>query len=287
LCLLLRQNRFREKGRAEWRAGMERMVVGQFSQGRVYLVGAGPGDPGLLTVRGSELLRQAEVIVYDHLVSREILDLASPQARRIYVGKIAGKHTFTQDEINSLLLEEARRSALVIRLKGGDPFIFGRGGEECAFLREHGVEFEVVPGVSAVSAVPAYAGIPLTCRDHSTAFVAVTGHEHTGKERSQTDWSLLARLDATLVVFMGILSLRPICEELMQHGRPPETPVAVIRWGTTPEQETLTGTLETIADQVEQRQLRPPGLIVIGKVVRLRDKLAWFETARALDPPEE
>lgn len=258
------------------------MSANTLPNGRVYLVGAGPGDPGLLTVRGLELLRRAEAIVYDHLVSGEILDLAPPQARRVYVGKIAGKHTLSQDEINALLLDEARRGSLVVRLKGGDPFIFGRGGEECLFLRDHGIEFEVVPGVSAVSAVPAYAGIPLTSRDYSTAFIAVTGHEHNEKERPQVDWSLLARLDATLVVFMGILSLRSICEELLRYGRSPNTPVAVIRWGTTMEQETITGTLATIADQVEQTRLRPPGLIVIGEVVRLREKLAWFEVARAV-----
>ncbi len=253
------------------------------SHGRVYLVGAGPGDPGLLTVRGLELLRRAEVVVYDHLVSREILDLAPPQARRIYVGKISGKHTCPQEEINTLLLDEARQGYQVVRLKGGDPFIFGRGGEECLFLYDHGIPFEVVPGVSAVSAVPAYAGIPLTSRDYSTAFVAVTGHEHNHKEKPQVDWATIARLDATLVVFMGILSIRSICDELLRHGRPPETPAAVIRWGTTAEQETLTGTLAAIADQVEQNRLRPPGLIVIGEVVRLREKLNWFEPAHAAD----
>ncbi|MFB3785796.1 MAG: uroporphyrinogen-III C-methyltransferase [bacterium] len=259
------------------------MSANSLPNGRVYLVGAGPGDPGLLTVRGLELLRRAEVVVYDHLVSREILDLAPPQARRVYVGKISGKHTCPQEEINTLLLDEARQGYQVVRLKGGDPFIFGRGGEECLFLYDHGIPFEVVPGVSAVSAVPAYAGIPLTSRDYSTAFVAVTGHEHNQKEKLQVDWATIARMDATLVVFMGILSIRSICDELRRHGRPPETPAAVIRWGTTTEQETITGTLSTIADQVEQSRLRPPGLIVIGEVVRLREKLNWFETAHRAD----
>lgn len=247
-------------------------------KGTVSLVGAGPGDPGLMTVRGLERIRRADVIVYDHLVNRELLKEAPPTARLIYVGKTAGKHTLSQDEINEILAYEAQAGQAVVRLKGGDPFIFGRGAEECEYLRSRGIAFEVVPGVSALSAVPAYAGIPLTHRDCSAVFVAIAGQEHSGKTAPQVDWQALAGINGTLVIFMGVLSIRQIAEELIRHGKPPETPAAIIRWGTYPHQKTIEGTLETIAGQIEQMNLRPPGLIIIGDVVRFRQRLAWFES---------
>ncbi|MBN2326625.1 MAG: uroporphyrinogen-III C-methyltransferase [Candidatus Omnitrophica bacterium] len=247
-------------------------------KGKVILVGAGPGDPGLLTVRGRDYIQRADVVVYDHLVCQELVDLAPAKSRHIYVGKKVGKHTLSQEGINELLVREAKEGNAVVRLKGGDPFIFGRGAEECDHLRANGVEFEVVPGVSAAAAVPAYAGIPVTSRDYSTAFTAVTGHEHACKSQPQVNWASFAQVDGTLIVFMGILSIRKITDELMKHGKDPKTPAAVIRWGTYAHQKTLTGALENIADQVERANMRPPGLIVIGEVVRFRERLDWFET---------
>ena len=246
-------------------------------KGKVYLVGAGPGDPGLLTLRGRDLLQQADVVIYDHLVLEGCLAHVNPSARRIYVGKIAGKHTKTQDQINELLVTEARAGNGVVRLKGGDPFVFGRGGEECLYLQEHGVAFEVVPGVSALAAVPACAGIPLTFRNVATHFIVVTGHEQDSKTVPDVDWKAVSRLGGTLVIFMGVLRIRWITEELLRGGLSPETPAAVIRWGTVPEQQVLAGTLATIAGEVERVKLHPPGLIVIGEVVRLRDRLNGFD----------
>jgi len=246
--------------------------------GYVVLVGAGPGDPGLLTLKGREALRQCDVVVYDHLVSEALLDFAPATARRIYVGKKAGKHTMSQEAINALLVQEARAGNRVVRLKGGDPFVFGRGGEECLALREQGIRFEVIPGVSAFSAVPAYAGIPLTFRDRSSVFLAVTGHEHESKDAPEVDWASVAQIQGTLIIYMGVLRIREIFSNLIRHGRAADTPAAVIRWGTCPQQETLVGTLATLPDRVEQLNLRPPGLIVVGEVVRLREQLKWFET---------
>lgn len=248
-----------------------------FNPGRVILVGAGPGDPGLLTLRGQEALSQADVLVYDHLVTDQTLAHTSPHARRIYVGKVAGKHTMPQEAINELLVNEAQQGNRVVRLKGGDPFIFGRGGEECLALHEAGVPFEVVPGISAMAAVPAYAGIPLTSRDHATAFHVITGHEHAFKPNDHVDWKQAAQLKGTLVIFMGLYRLRSITDALMREGRSPDTPAAVVHWGTLPRQQTVSGTLATLADQVEHIQLRPPALLIIGEVVQLREALNWFE----------
>lgn len=245
--------------------------------GYVYLVGAGPGDPGLLTVRGREVLEQCDVLVYDNLVLEAVINLVPASARRIYVGKEAGHHTFPQEEISALLVREARAGNRVVRLKGGDPFIFGRGSEECELLRANQIPFEVIPGVSATSAVPAYAGIPLTARNMATSFHVVTGHEHADKERNTVNWQAMARLDGTLVIFMGVTTLGSITEALIRYGRDPQTPAAAIRWGTTDQQKTLTATLATLADVVEQAQLRPPALIVIGNVVALRETLQWFQ----------
>ena len=248
--------------------------------GRVYLVGAGPGDPGLMTVRGLEVLRQADVVVHDRLVNPILLDEAPVAARRIFAGKHAGAHGLPQSRINALLVEEARDGHAVVRLKGGDPFVFGRGGEEALALADAGIPFEIVPGVSAAVAVPAYAGIPVTHRGLGSSFAVLTGHEDPDKEAPAVDWGRLATAVDTLVVLMGVKSLPRIVAELLAHGRSPATPVALIRWGTTDVQETVVGTLADIVDQAARARLEPPVLTVIGDVVRLRDRLDWFEAQR-------
>lgn len=254
--------------------------------GTVYLVGAGPGDPGLLTVRGLELLRQAEVVVYDRLVNPCLLDEAPPQALSIFVGKLTGIHHLPQAEINALLIAHALRGRRVVRLKGGDPFIFGRGGEEAEALAEAGVPFEVVPGVSSAVAVPAYAGIPLTYRGLSSSFAVITGHEDACKDEPTVDWEGLATAVDTLVVLMGVRTLPRIVAELLAHGRPPETPVALIRWGTTDAQETITGSLADIGEKARAVGLKPPVVAVIGEAVTLRARLRWFEDRPAGLPLE-
>lgn len=251
--------------------------------GKVYLVGAGPGDPGLLTVRGLELLRKAEVIIYDRLVNPLLLEEASPEAARIFAGKLTGSHSLPQEEINKLLISHARRGEQVIRLKGGDPFVFGRGGEEAEALAEAGIPFEIVPGVSSALAVPAYAGIPLTHRRLSSSFAVITGHECYKTEPS-IDWGRLATAVDTLVVLMGLKNLPGIVAKLVAHGRSPQTPVALIRWGTAEEQETIIGTLADIHDKA--KALRAPVVIVIGEVVSLSDKLRWFDATRCSVQPE-
>ena len=242
-------------------------------QGKVYLVGAGPGDPGLMTVRGLQLLREAQVIVYDQLVNPRLLEEASPQARQIFVGKQAGRHSIAQNEINEVLVNYALQGFRVVRLKGGDPFVFGRGGEEAESLVDAGIPFEIVPGVSSAVAAPAYAGIPLTHRKFASSFAVVTGHEAI-KSQSKVDWAKLATAVDTLVILMGLHNLRTIVDMLIAHGRAPETPVAVIRQGTTDQQETVIGTLADIVDK--SIGLKAPALIVVGAVVRLNDKLDWF-----------
>ena len=243
--------------------------------GKVYLVGAGPGDPGLLTVRALELLRRADVIVYDQLVNPELLDEASSAALRIYVGKEGGRHCIAQEEINQVLFSHARQGHEVVRLKGGDPFVFGRGGEEAEALVDAGLPFEIVPGVSSAVAVPAYAGIPLTHRKFASSFAVVTGHEAL-KPESSIDWTKLATAVDTLVILMGLHNLAAIVEKLVDHGRRSETPVALIRWGTTHEQEVIAGTLADIVEK--SASLKAPVLIIVGEVVKLRDKLDWFTT---------
>lgn len=247
------------------------------SQGKVYLVGAGPGDPGLMTLRGKEVLQQAEVVIYDYLANEEFLRYAPPQAEIIYVGKKGGDHTLSQDGINALLLEKGR-SKIVVRLKGGDPFVFGRGGEEAEELVAGGIPFEIVPGVTAAVAVPAYAGIALSHRDYTASMAFITGHERDDKDKSKINWEKLATAVGTLVFFMGVKNLDEICNQLIAHGRSRKTPVAVIRWGTTPEQTTVVGTLDSIVERVKQSRVRPPAIIVIGEVVRLREKLNWYES---------
>jgi uroporphyrinogen III methyltransferase/synthase len=238
---------------------------------KVYLVGAGPGDPGLITWKGRKLLAIADSILYDNLANEHLLDLAPRNCERIYVGKKKTVHAFPQEEICAMLIDRARRGLNVVRLKGGDPFIFGRGGEELEALAEAGVPFEVVPGVTSPLGIAAYSGIPLTHRAHNKVLTFVTGHDVHG-----IDWSKVGQTE-TLVIFMGIFSIREIAAEIMRHGRSGDTPAVAVRWGTRPDQETVAGTLATIADRIEQADLKPPATVIIGEVVALREKLDWFE----------
>ena len=247
------------------------------TRGFVSLIGAGPGDPGLLTLNGAAALAAADVVVYDYLANPALLAHARPDAERIYVGKKAGCHTLSQDKISALLVEHARAGLRVARLKGGDPFVFGRGGEEALALAQAGLSFEVIPGVTSAIAAPAYAGIPVTHRGLSSSLAVVTGHEDPSKGTSAIDWARLATGVDTLVFLMGVGKLPHITEQLLTHGRPPETPAATVRWGTTPGQETVTGTLADIADRVREAGLKPPAVTVIGQVAGLRESLRWFE----------
>ncbi|MCF8565433.1 uroporphyrinogen-III C-methyltransferase [Alicyclobacillus tolerans] len=245
--------------------------------GIVYLIGAGPGDPGLLTLKAKDCLERSNVVIYDRLVSPEILAFVPSCAERIFVGKEANNHTRPQAEIDALLVEKALQGLTVSRLKGGDPFVYGRGGEEAESLAARGIPFEIVPGISSVIAVPAYAGIPLTHRRLASGFHVVTGHECL--HSSGTPWTVLALTSQTLVILMGMGHLREISEKLIVHGRNPDTPVAVVEWGTTSKQEVAVGTLLNISNVVKEAQLQPPAVIVVGDVVRLRDRLQWFKPA--------
>ena len=245
--------------------------------GKVYLVGAGPGDPGLLTLKGKRVLEQAEVVVYDRLVGPQILALAPPQAERIYAGKASADHTLSQDKINELLVEKCAEGKFVVRLKGGDPFLFGRGGEEALYLSQHGCEFEIVPGVTSAIAAPAYAGIPVTHRDIATSVAFITGHEKPGKAESSIRWHELASGIDTLVFLMGIENLPAISQNLIAAGRAADTPAALVRCGTLPEQEVLTATLGTIMQQFLEHGFKPPAVLIVGDVVKLHEKLAWVE----------
>jgi len=246
-------------------------------KGMVYIVGAGPGDPGLITVRGCDCIRKSQVVIYDYLASERLLDYAPKGAEQIYVGKKAGDHALSQDAINRLIVEKACQGVTVTRLKGGDPFIFGRGGEEGQCLRQAGVPFEVVPGVTSAIAAPAYAGIPLTHRGFTSTVAFVTGHEDPAKEASVIDWQSLARGMGTIVFLMGVKNLPQITKNLTACGRSPDTPVAVVRWGTTPAQRTITGTLGSIAGLAARNAVKPPAVLVVGEVVLLRESLNWFE----------
>ncbi len=245
--------------------------------GKVYLIGAGPGDPGLVTVKGTECIRAADIVVYDYLAAPALLKYAQKDAEIIYVGKKGGAHTLPQEDINALLVEKAASGNIVARLKGGDPFIFGRGGEEAEVLVAAGVPFEVVPGVTSAVAAPAYAGIPLTHRKFTSTVAFITGHEDPTKDTSGIDWASLAKGIGTTVFLMGIKNLPHIAARLIRHGKAPDTPVALVRWGTTPAQQTVTGTLDTIADESVRAGIKAPAIIVVGEVVRLRDSLRWFE----------
>jgi uroporphyrinogen III methyltransferase/synthase len=246
-------------------------------KGKVYLVGSGPGDPGLLTLKAKECIEKADVVIYDYLANAVFLEYAKKDAERIYVGKEGGRHTMGQHEINRLIVEKARKGLRVVRLKGGDPFIFGRGGEEAQELVRAGIPFEVVPGVTSAIAVPAYAGIPLTHRDFTATVAFVTGHEDPTKETSNIAWDKIATGIGTLVFLMGVGNLSKIAASLVDHGRSPDTPVAVIRAGTVPAQRTVTGSLGNIADIAQQEKIKPPAIIVVGDVVSLRKDLSWFE----------
>ncbi len=245
--------------------------------GTVYLVGAGPGDPGLLTIKARDCIRQAEAVVYDYLANPAFLDSAPEEAELIYVGKKAGSHTLSQEEINRLIVDLARAGKRVVRLKGGDPFIFGRGGEEAEELAASGIPFEVVPGVTSAVAVPAYAGIPLTHRDMTATVAFITGHEDPSKEKTSIAWDRLATGAGTLVFLMGVGNLPKIAERLMEHGRSGATPTAVIRRGTVSQQRTVTGPLKDISRIVRDEGIKPPAIIVVGEVVSLRDALNWYE----------
>ena len=245
-------------------------------RGTVYLVGAGPGDPGLLTIKARDLLASCDVVVYDYLVNPELLRHVPAYAERIYVGKVGGGRQTPQDQINRILIEHAQAGKRIVRLKGGDPFLFGRGGEEAEALCEAGIPFEIVPGISSALAVPAYAGIPLTHRGLSSSVAVVTGARADDGAHTSRALANLASAD-TVVVLMGVAHLREIANGLMTAGRLPETPAAVIRWGTYDGQQTVTGTLRTIADEAERAGLRAPSVIIVGEVVRLRECLSWFE----------
>ncbi|BCJ86095.1 uroporphyrinogen-III C-methyltransferase [Effusibacillus dendaii] len=246
-------------------------------KGKVYLTGAGPGDPKLITLKGLESIQQADVLIYDRLVSRELLKYAPEHAEFVFAGKFPNHHTLRQEEINKLLVEKALAGKTVTRLKGGDPFVFGRGGEEAAALAEHGIEFEVIPGVTSAVAVPAYAGIPLTHRGIASSFCVLTGCENPEKENSAIDWARYANDQETLVILMGIGNLSLIAENLIANGRSSATPVALIHWGTCQKQTTLVGTLANIAEEAARSHFQNPAVIVIGDVVRLRERIAWFE----------
>ena len=247
-------------------------------QGKVYLIGAGPGDPGLMTLKGKDILCKADVIIYDYLANKIFLEYAKPEAELIYVGKKGGDHTMGQADINRLIIEKSQTGKSVARLKGGDPFIFGRGGEEAQELVADGVPFEVVPGITSAISVPAYAGIPLTHRDHTATVAFVTGHEDPNKKESNINWDQLATGAGTIVFLMGVGNLSKIAKNLIRYGRSGETPTAVIRKGTVAKQKTVCGNLENIAERVEGAGLRPPAIIIVGDVVGLRDELNWFET---------
>ncbi len=246
-------------------------------KGKVYLVGVGPGDIGLLTVKGLRCLQKAEVVVYDFHLNAQILNYVNHDAEFIYAGKRGGRHTRTQDEINDILVQKAKEGKLICRLKGGDPFVFGRGGEEAEVLSKEGIEFEVVPGVSSSIAAPAYSGIPLTHRLYSSSFAVIPGYEDITKKESAIEWAKLATGAGTLVFLMAVKNVDLITQKLIENGRSPDTPVAVIRWGTRPDQKTIVGTLKNIAELVKEKDIKPPAVMVVGDVVRLRESLQWYE----------
>jgi len=258
---------------------LERMLAAEpardASAGMVSLVGGGPGDPGLLTLRALQVMQRADILLYDHLIDKGILDLARRDAERVYVGKEADNHALPQEDINALMLRLARAGMRVVRLKGGDPYVFGRGGEEIATLAQAGVPFEVVPGVTAACGAAAYAGIPLTHRDYAHACVLVTGHLKDGT--LDLDWEALARPQQTVVIYMGVRAIAQLCEKLVAHGLPADTPAALVEKATLPRQRVIEGSLATLPELAVRENVKPPALVVVGEVVRLRDKLAWFE----------
>ena len=271
-----------KRAQRELEAELERAATGHTPRGEVYLVGAGPGDPDLLTLRALRLMQQADIVVYDHLVGDGILDLVRRDADLMYVGKESHNHTLPQEQINELLVRLARQGKRVVRLKGGDPFIFGRGGEEIETLRANGIDFQVVPGVTAASGMSCYAGIPLTHRDYAHACVFVTGHLKDGSVN--LDWQALARPKQTVVVYMGLAALPEICRQLVRHGLAPEMPAAVVQQATTSKQRVVSGSLETLPHLAKAAGMQAPALIVVGEVVKLRRQLEWFETGIEREP---
>lgn len=246
------------------------------NNGKVYIVGAGPGDPELITVKGLKAIQAADVIVYDRLVNNELLGYAKRSAEMIYCGKLPSFHTLKQETIHRLLVKHAKNGKIVTRLKGGDPFVFGRGAEEAEALRAHSIPYEIIPGITAGISVPAYAGIPVTHREYSSSFTVMTGH-HGMSESGGIQWKNAAKASDTLVIYMGMKHLAPICQQLKKHGRDKNTPAAVIQWGTTSAQKTVVGTLDTIAEQAEACMMANPAIIIIGEVAKLHNELAWFE----------
>lgn len=246
-------------------------------KGKVYLVGAGPGDPKLITVKGLQCIKESDVLVYDNLASRELIDQAKSGAELVFVGKWRGKHTLRQEQINELLVKNANQNLIVTRLKGGDGFIFGRGGEEAEFLYNNDIPFEIVPGITSAYGVPAYAGIPLTHRSIASSVLLLTGHEDPTKTESSIDWAKISTSTDTIVILMGVKNLDSIVKNLIQNGRDPNTPIALIRWGTTPRQEIVSGKLDNIVELANQNNIKPPAVTVIGNVVDLHKKLSWYE----------
>ncbi|HMK55660.1 MAG TPA: uroporphyrinogen-III C-methyltransferase [Dissulfurispiraceae bacterium] len=246
-------------------------------KGKVYLIGAGPGDIGLFTLKGLRCLKKAEVVVYDFHLNAQILNYIDHDAEFIYAGKRGGHHAMTQDEINQALIDKAREGKIVCRLKGGDPFVFGRGGEEAEALVNNGIGYELIPGVSSSIAAPAYAGIPLTHRKYSSSFAVITGNEDAGKDGSTIDWPHLSKSFDTLVFLMGVKNLDRISSKLIEHGKPGDTPAAIVRWGTRPDQKTVVGTLDDISSRAAAEGIKPPAVMIVGNVVRLRDTLKWYE----------
>ena len=243
----------------------------KFNYGKVWLVGAGPGDADLISVKAVKLLKQADVVLYDYLVNKELLEYCPASCEIVYVGKMKDKHTFPQEELNALIVQYAAKGKTIVRLKGGDPFVFGRGVEEILTLIEHGIDYEVVPGITSGVAVPAYMGIPVTARHVASSVTFVTGHPAKGN--NSVDWKALAKASDTLVVYMGVSNVQWIANELIVGGKKEDTPVALIRWGTYPQQEMLTATLKTIGNAIEDKAFLPPALMVIGEVVNFSTQL--------------
>ena len=251
-------------------------IMGVQEMSKVYLVGAGPGDAELITVKGMRCIEEADVILYDRLVNQELLAYARPDAQLIYCGKLPNYHTMKQETINHFIVQFASEGKIVTRLKGGDPFIFGRGAEEAAACKEKGIQYEVIPGITSGIAAPAYAGIPVTHRELSQSYAIVTGHTKDN-EQEDIQWEALAKGVDTLAIYMGVGNLPYITEQLKKHGKPSSTPVALVHWGTTESQRTVTGTLDTIVEVTKREQIENPSMIVVGEVVKLREELKWFE----------
>ncbi|MDQ0201152.1 uroporphyrinogen-III C-methyltransferase [Neobacillus ginsengisoli] len=247
------------------------------TKGRVYLVGAGPGDPKLITIYGMECIQKADVILYDRLVNDALLEHAKDGAELIFCGKLPGKHQIIQEQIHELLIEKAAKGKTVTRLKGGDPCIFGRVGEEAEVLAEHGIPYEIVPGITSGIAAPAYAGIPVTHRDYASSFAIVTGHGRAEKEEDHLNWSALAQGIDTIAFYMGIGNLNYICTKLIEHGKNPNTKAAIIQWGTTERQKTVTGNLLTIEERAANAGITHPAIVLVGDVVGVREKISWFQ----------